>query len=134
MRIVLDSNVIIAAFATRGLCSEIFELCLYEHEIITSANMLQEIEKGLSRKVRLPPHLVSQIKEFLISNSGIVIPSAVPPDSCRDPDDLEVLGVAISANANAIVTGDDDLLVIERFCSIPVYSPRAFWQIMHKNR
>ena len=36
MKIVLDTNVIIAAFATRGLCSPIFELCLDRFDVALS--------------------------------------------------------------------------------------------------
>lgn len=34
MKLVLDSNVIVAAFATRGLCGSLFEYCLESHEVI----------------------------------------------------------------------------------------------------
>ena len=42
MNIVLDANVIIAAFAARGLCEPIMEVCLSEHDIALSDDLLDE--------------------------------------------------------------------------------------------
>jgi len=47
MKIVLDANVIVAAFASRGLCESIFEVCLSEHELILCEDLLDEIERNL---------------------------------------------------------------------------------------
>ena len=55
-----------------------------------------------------------------------MVPVHVSEDACRDKDDLPLLGLAQAASADCIVTGDKDLLVLERFGSIPIYSPRAF--------
>ena len=45
MKIVLDANVIIAAFAARGLCESIMEVCLSEHEIVLSDDLFDEIQR-----------------------------------------------------------------------------------------
>jgi predicted nucleic acid-binding protein len=46
MKIVLDANVVVAAFASRGLCESILELCLTSHEIVLSQELLEQKEKG----------------------------------------------------------------------------------------
>jgi predicted nucleic acid-binding protein len=46
--------------------------------------------------------------------------------SCRDPDDLPVLGTAVAGNANVLVTGDDDLLTLREFQGMAILSPREF--------
>jgi uncharacterized protein len=43
-----------------------------------------------------------------------------PPADLRDPDDLHVLACAVGAEADAIVTGDKDLLVLKSFEGIPI--------------
>ena len=53
MKIVLDANVIIAAFASRGLCESIFELCLESHELSLSNFLLNEIETNLVNKLNI---------------------------------------------------------------------------------
>ena len=45
---------------------------------------------------------------------------------CRDPDDDAILGTAVAGNADCIVTGDSDLLVLERFQDVDIISPSEF--------
>ena len=50
----------------------------------------------------------------------VVVPAPVHPPVCRDPDDDDILGCAVAAKADCIVTGDADLLVLERFQEIEI--------------
>ena len=54
MKVIPDTNVIIAAFATRGLCSAVFELCLDRFDIVLSEEILKETFTHLNRKIKLP--------------------------------------------------------------------------------
>ena len=54
MIIVLDANVIVAAFATRGLCSDLFKFCISRHKIAVSQSLLNEIREILIKKIKLP--------------------------------------------------------------------------------
>ena len=134
MKIILDSNVIIAAFATRGLCKEIFELCLSAHRLFASEELLEEVRHNLEAKLRLPPAVVEEIIGFLSASVELVEPVAIPPEVCRDPKDLHILGAAAAAGADLIVTGDADLLDLKRFRSTPILSPRDFWEYLRENR
>lgn len=49
---------------------------------------------------------------------------------CRDPDDDLVLATAVAADANLIVTGDDDLLVLGAYEGIAVVSPRRLLELL----
>jgi putative PIN family toxin of toxin-antitoxin system len=131
MKIVLDANVIIAAFAARGLCESIMEVCLSEHEIVLSDDLLDEVLRNLRLKIKLPISIVENIGELLHEYSNILIPVALPSDVCRDPDDIKILGLAVVSDADYIVTGDKDLLVLESFQGIPILSPRSFSDILH---
>ena len=131
MKIVLDANVIIAAFATRGLCESIMEVCLSEHETVLSDGLLDEILRNLRLKIKLPANIVDNIGEFLREHANISIPATLPSDVCRDPDDIKILGLAVASNADYIVTGDKDLLVLKSFQSIPILNPRSFSDILH---
>jgi predicted nucleic acid-binding protein len=59
-----------------------------------------------------------------------MVPECVSEGTCRDADDLPILGLAQAASADCIVTGDKDLLVLGRFGKIPIYSPRKFADIL----
>ena len=47
-----------------------------------------------------------------------------PPDGMRDPDDVHALACAVAAEADAIVTGDQDLLALKTFSGIPILKVR----------
>jgi len=134
MKIVLDANVIIAAFAARGLCESIMEVCLSQHKIVLCDDLLDEILRNLRLKIKLPTNIVDNIGDFLTEHSNISIPVPLASDVCRDPDDIKILGLAIASNADYIVTGDKDLLVLKSFQGIPILNPRSFSDILHSGK
>ncbi len=127
MKVVLDTNVLLAAFATRGLCEAVFSVCLDRHEIFLSEPILTEVAKHLSGKFKLPSPRVQEIVALLRDHAALVVPADVPANSCRDADDLAILGTAAAASADALVTGDNDLLSLVQFQGVPILSPRAFY-------
>ena len=132
MRIVLDANVIIAAFAARGLCESVLELCLDSHELLLSEALLAEIRGNLHRKIKLPIHTVDQIEHILRANGTLFVPEAIPSNACRDPGDAHVLGLTVAGQAECLVTGDGDLLVLKRFRRCQILNPREFSILIHR--
>lgn len=126
MRVVLDSNVVISAFTTQGLCQLLFEHCLDRHDLILSEGLLEEIGRFLGKKTKLPTDQVMEILDYLRAEVEVVRPHPLSAAVCRDPDDVEVLGTALSGKADVIVTGDQDLLTLKEFRSIRIISPRGF--------
>jgi hypothetical protein len=49
---------------------------------------------------------------------------------CRDPDDNKLLEIAIAGRADCLVTGDQDLLVLDPFHGIPILTPAKFLTIV----
>ncbi len=131
MKIVLDANVVVAAFASRGLCESIFEFCLSGHEIILGVHLLDEITRNLRLKIGLPAIVVDGIKDLLRENGTMLDPAPLPRDTCRDPDDAKILGLAVAAGADFVVTGDKDLLVLKKYRGIPILDPRSFSHVIH---
>jgi len=139
MKIVIDSNVIIAAFAARGLCNEVFELCLAEQEIYLSEALIAETEKGLLEKVRVPGNITKEIIRFLKSETKNVEIDRETKEiinetklKLRDPKDLMVLATAESSEAEIILTGDKDLLSLKRYKKIKILTPRKFYDQIRK--
>jgi putative PIN family toxin of toxin-antitoxin system len=124
VRVVFDASVLVAAFAARGLCADLFEACVVEHDFATSAPILEETERVLVRKIRLPAPRATAIRHFLEERLRQVTPSVVDGTPCRDRDDIAVLGTACAAKADCIVSGDQDLLVHGSFAGIPILKPR----------
>ncbi len=134
MRVVLDTNVLAAAFASRGLCEAVVEVCLNSHDIFLAEAILAELRRYLERKLKMPAGQANDILSFLREQATMVEPLEVPPDACRDADDLAVLGTALAADADYLVTGDKDLLVLGQFRGVPIVSPRAFHSELQRRR
>ena len=133
MRVFLDTNVIVAAFATRGLCADVFRLVLAEHEMLISAALIEELSRTLTRKIRVPEPVVREIVAFLRA-AGSTVEGALerPPIAVRDPDDVVILGGAISGEADVLVTGDRDLLVLGSVGPLRILDPRGFWELVRR--
>ena len=133
MKVILDANVLIAAFAARGLCEAVLEFCIEAHEIILSDGILEDVEEKLVQKIKLPEGIAKGIRGFLVDQANLVEPVQLPSSICRDPDDLKVLGLIPACMAEVLITGDQDLLVLKRFESARIMTPREFWEENQKS-
>jgi len=127
MRVILDANVVIAAVASRGLCEAILELCLEHHSLILCEGILEDIEEKLRVKIKVPPPIIAEYLKVLRNNAEILDPEDVQKAVCRDPDDVMILGLVVPGKADAIITGDKDLLVIKAYKRARIMTPRSFW-------
>lgn len=134
MRVILDTNVILAAFAGRGLANAVFELCLDKHEIIISGHILSELQNNLRKKLKMPKEKVQKIVEYLKEFCTLSRYKELDKVVCRDPDDMKILGICDVIKPDYIVTGDMDLLILKEFHSIPIITPREFWEISKGKR
>lgn len=132
MRIVLDANVVVAAFAVRGLCESVFELCLDGHEILLSEPLLEEVRRNLAKKLKLDRQTIADIERLLRDSGAVFEPAAVAAGACRDAGDLHILGLAKAGRADYIITGDGDLLLLKRFGRCRIVTPRQFWSLLHE--
>ncbi|MCX6996855.1 MAG: putative toxin-antitoxin system toxin component, PIN family [Kiritimatiellaeota bacterium] len=131
MRVIVDANVAIAAVAARGLCEAVVELCLERHQLIFCADLIVEMREKLTRKLKVPPPTVAEFLKMLCAHAEMLEPAAVARNICRDPDDVMLLGLAEAGHADAIITGDKDLLVIKSYATTRILTPREFWEL-HK--
>jgi putative PIN family toxin of toxin-antitoxin system len=127
VRLVLDTNVLIAAFVARGVCHELLEHCERRHHLVTSEQILREFESKLLTKFKVPAPRAAAATALLRSRLEVVEPAALAEPVCRDPDDDWVLATAATGGCVCIVTGDRDLLDLESYHGIPILAPGAFW-------
>jgi len=128
MRVLLDTNVIVSAVATRGLCADVFRTVLAEHELVTCGQVLPEVRPILSMKFGVPEPLIAEYLE-LIDQEAIVAGFAGLPDlPLQDRDDAGIVAAAISARAEVLVTGDHELQSLKDIGQVRILSPRAFWE------
>jgi len=132
MRVVLDTNVLIAALIAHGTCHEVLEHCIYHHELVGSSFLLAELRRTLIRKFGYAHSEVGEAEQLLHSRMILVEPQALDVPACRDPDDDVVLGTALAGACRCLVTGDADLLTLKRYRGIDVISPASFWRYQEK--
>ncbi len=127
MRVVFDTNVLVAAFVTEGLCSVLLARARRKNfDLFVCPKILKEFERILSEKIKAPQALIEEALRMILEASEVIQPSMTIQRVCRDEDDNEILACALSAEADYLVTGDKDLLEIARFEGLKILSPREF--------
>lgn len=129
MKVFLDTNVIVSAFTTRGLCTDLFRFVLAEHELIAADVVLTELERVLLARFGVSTDTVAAILELLRNYPVIPKPETTPDIAIRDPDDAWVLASALAGKADVLVTGDQDLLSLGDDLGLVIASPREFWEM-----
>jgi uncharacterized protein len=128
VRVLLDTNVIVSAVTTRGLCADVFRAVLAAHELVTCPQVLQEVRRILRIKFGVPEPLIAEYLE-LIGQEAIMAESEDLPDlPIQDQDDAAIVAAAISARAEVLVTGDHELQSLKTIGQLRIISPRAFWE------
>ncbi|PZO42643.1 MAG: putative toxin-antitoxin system toxin component, PIN family [Pseudanabaena frigida] len=134
MKVVLDTNIWVSAIIWGGIPDEI--IILQQRNLLTigmSEKLLNELERTFNKKKIQPKlevlNLTSSSAISLVKESVVLYPIEelfVP--ELRDPDDNIVLATAIAAKANVIITGDQDLLVLEEYQEIKIMTAKDFLQ------
>ncbi len=134
MKIFLDTNVLVSSFITRGLCADLFRIIVAEHELILSNYILSELETVLDQKINLPLNQIHDIIKYL--KSFLIIKNHTPPVEIklRDKNDIPVLAAALNSNSDFLVTGDKDLLEVNKTYNIQIVSPKKFLQTIKTNK
>jgi len=127
VKVVLDSNVLVAAFATHGICHDLFEHCLRNTTIICSDFISDEVQRILIHKIKIPAQKTLEIIHYLEKQTQWIIPEGQIVEQLRDPNDQTILATALSGGADYLITGDKDLLVLKKFKKTVIISPRDFW-------
>ena len=125
-RWVLDTNVLVSALLWQGKPGRLIEAAGEQRiRLCTSRAMLDELEATLNKKklARAVAATGSTAADMLARYGRIatvVRARRLREPVSRDADDDAVLACALAARAGAVVTGDDDLLVLERFEGIAI--------------
>ena len=126
MRFVLDTNVVVSALLIADSTSRrAFDKALTRGTLIISVPILRELAEVLHRKQFNKYLLEEERMRFLV---GLLKESELfeTTEAITDPKDNKFLEMAVCGSANCIISGDDDLLVLNPFRGIPVITPREF--------
>ena len=135
IRAVIDTNILIRAIIKpEGTVGPILgRLRDGDYEIILSEPLLTEFVDVINRprikdKYDVDSEDIETVLSLLLLRGRTVAP-VERIELCRDPQDNMILEAALAAKADFIVSGDEDLLVLNPFRDIPVVGPVAFLQI-----
>jgi putative PIN family toxin of toxin-antitoxin system len=134
VRVFLDANVLVSAFASRGLCADLLEVVLLEHDLVLGHNVVREVSKALRQKLKLPAVRAAEIVEFISDEAVQFVDESEPGDARVDADDALVLGEAIAAHSDVFVTGDAALLKLGAIGRLEVVRPRRFWEMLRADK
>ena len=128
MKLVLDTNVIVAAFTAHGVCNELLEHCALHHEIILSETILEEFQQVLTRKFGFGKTEAHEAGQLLRSKAVLVKPAALGAAVSRDRNDDFVIGTAVAGQCSCIISGDKDLTEIGEYKGVRIITPSVFWR------
>jgi uncharacterized protein len=128
VRVAFDTNVLVSAVATRGLCADIFNLVLAEHQLVLGETVIAEMRRVLRQKMRVPDQVIGEFETLLRAEALIVARAKTTSIPVRDKSDMFVLAEAISGKAEVLVTGDRDLLEATAKVPLDILSPRGLWE------
>jgi len=127
MKAVFDTNVLIAAFVTDGLCTRILRRArVGEFEFILGIPVLLEFQRILKEKFAFSDANISFFSSILNEAATSSRPDVSVAGICRDPDDDAVLACAVESKADYLVTGDKDLLALGHYGKTKILTPREF--------
>jgi len=126
VKIVLDTNVLIAAFIARGICNDLLEHCVRRHEWVISEFILNEFREKLTGKFKFIQEEAEAAAALRLTRMLVVESTDLDAPVCRDKDDDNIIAAAISGGCDCLVTGDNDWLVLQHVRSIDILSPKAF--------
>jgi len=130
VRVFLDTNVLAAAVATRGLCADVMREVLTSHELLTSPQVLNELKRVLRGKFGVPQDLIDDFISLMGKEAVLAEPGGPLPVQIQDQDDIPILSSALAAGSHVFVTGDKELLNIGHIENLKILSPRQFWETL----
>jgi putative PIN family toxin of toxin-antitoxin system len=129
VKAVIDTNVLIAGLLWRGPSHALLEhLRAGTMSLVTSPALLAELADVIGRsKFDAILKRTNTSREDSLSEvrqlAEVIVPPPLPAPVCRDPDDDQVLALALAAKVELIVSGDNDLLSLGGFEGIPIVAP-----------
>jgi putative PIN family toxin of toxin-antitoxin system len=136
MRAIIDTNILVRALIMpHGSVGPVLQhLRQGDYIMLYAPSLLAELVDVLSRpRIRtrygLSDEDIKTVLRLILLRSEAVTPTRTIT-ACRDPKDNKFLEVAVAGQAEVIVSGDEDLLVLHPFEGIPIISPAEFLKLL----
>ena len=129
MRVVVDTNVWVSRLLLSGSVAALaLDKALGSSEVMVSESLVAELANVLSREKFDRYVSVQDREEFLrrVPKVATVAPVLTEVEVCRDPDDNQVLALALDSGSDYIITGDRNLLVLHPWRGVKIVPPHTF--------
>jgi putative PIN family toxin of toxin-antitoxin system len=140
LKVVLDTNVLVSGLiSSQGPPRQIVDAWLEgRFTLVTSLYLVEEVahvltHPGIAERVRLGEPEVDAVLAALLSQAEMAPGELELPGVTRDPKDDAVVACAVEGEADYIVSGDGDLLVLGEYAGIEVVTPRRFVEIAEED-
>ena len=128
LRGVFDNNVLVSAALLGGVPRQAFDKLLDNGMVLVSVSVLLELADVLNR-AKFDKYVThGERMRFMVSFLKVaeMVEISETIIACRDPKDDKLLELMVSGNADFLVTGDKDLLVLNPFRGVEIITPREF--------
>jgi uncharacterized protein len=123
--VVVDTSVYVSALVFGGVPRAALEKALKPpYQLAVSEAIREELAQTRQQKFRWPEYRIERAGAMLWAEAQWHVPSEIK--AARDPNDNHVLGCALAAEAEILVSGDKDLLVLHPFRTIAIMTPTQF--------
>ena len=126
MKILLDTNVLIASIISHGVCFELFKYCIRNHTVIGSSYIVNEFTKNLAHKFKYAQTEVDEAMHVIFEKIKIVEPENIEIKKIKDKDDLFIVGTAIAGKCACIISGDKHLQELKKAGKVDIIKPSEF--------
>ena len=128
-RVVLDTNALVSRLLLpHSVPARAVHKAAREADILMSEATLSELAEVLSRE-KFDAYVSVEDRQTFIRLLGRIvemIPEGHMVQACRDPRDNKFLEVAVNGEADVIVSGDEDLLILHPFRGIAIVTPQIY--------
>jgi putative PIN family toxin of toxin-antitoxin system len=128
LKVFLDTNVLVSAVTTRGLCADVLREVLTSKDLVVSEQVLDEVRRVLARKFGADAETVAEFIALLRQTAVVAAPPGQFEVKLADRDDIPILAAAVVAHADVLVTGDAELLALGAVGGTTLMSPRQYWE------
>ena len=139
LRATLDTNVFVSGLISRqGAPREIIDAwAAGEFTLVTSPYLIAELRRVLTypriaNRLRIPEAELQVLFRELSEESAVTAGALDLSGVTRDPKDDAVIACAVEGNADYVVSGDEDVLVVERYDDVKMINPLQFAALLQE--
>lgn len=128
-RVVVDTNTLVSRLLLpHSVPGRAVRLVVDQGQLLISEDTMSELAEVLAR-AKFDRYVTIENRQQFLRLLGRIaewVPVVAAVQACRDPEDDKFLALGVSGGADTLITGDDDLLILNPFQGIPIVTPADY--------